>query len=84
MKAKPPGISVKPPTKLTVLLAVVMALVLGSAAGVGLYTFIYAKGASYLRDDPASCVTQTISVVVPAFWSRSTGMVSPGFKSTCS
>ena len=28
---------------------------LGAAAGLGLYTFAYAKGASYLTDDPAAC-----------------------------
>jgi len=27
----------------------------GAAAGVGAYTFVYAKGASYLADDPAAC-----------------------------
>jgi cytochrome c nitrite reductase small subunit len=55
MNPKSAGVSFKPPTRLTVLLAVIMALMLGSAAGIGFYTFIYAKGASYLRDDPASC-----------------------------
>jgi len=55
VKTKPPGQTVKPPTKLTVLLATVMALALGTAAGIGTYTFTYAKGASYLGDDPASC-----------------------------
>jgi cytochrome c nitrite reductase small subunit len=29
--------------------------VIGITAGVGGYTFIYAKGASYLTDDPAAC-----------------------------
>lgn len=29
--------------------------VLGVAAGLGLYTFVYAKGASYLTNDPAAC-----------------------------
>ncbi len=32
-----------------------VAAVLGIAVGVGGYTFIYAKGASYLTNDPASC-----------------------------
>jgi cytochrome c nitrite reductase small subunit len=27
----------------------------GAATGIGLYTFIYAKGSSYLRDDPKAC-----------------------------
>ncbi len=42
-------------SKLTISLAVVIALVLGAVAGTGGYTFVYAKGASYLRDDPVSC-----------------------------
>lgn len=32
-----------------------VAAALGIAIGVGGYTFIYAKGASYLTNDPASC-----------------------------
>ena len=32
-----------------------MALALGTMAGIGGYTFIYAKGGSYLRDDPRAC-----------------------------
>jgi cytochrome c nitrite reductase small subunit len=36
-------------------LGVVMALALGAAAGIGSYTFTYAKGGSYLRDDPKAC-----------------------------
>jgi len=31
------------------------ALILGLAAGLGAYTFLYAKGASYLTNDPAAC-----------------------------
>jgi cytochrome c nitrite reductase small subunit len=54
-KAKLPDGSVRPPSKLTMLLAVVIALALGAAAGIGGYTFTYVKGASYLRDDPKAC-----------------------------
>jgi cytochrome c nitrite reductase small subunit len=43
------------PTRLTVLLGVGIALVVGSAAGLGAYTFVYAKGASYLSNDPRAC-----------------------------
>ena len=32
-----------------------LALVAGLAAGVGGYTFVYAKGSSYLTNDPAAC-----------------------------
>lgn len=31
-------------------------LLLGTAAGVGAYTFVYAEGASYLSTDPRACV----------------------------
>jgi cytochrome c nitrite reductase small subunit len=34
---------------------VVIALSIGAATGTGGYAFVYAKGVSYLRDDPASC-----------------------------
>ena len=33
-----------------------LAGVLGVLTGIGLYTFGYAKGSSYLTDDPAACV----------------------------
>ena len=35
--------------------AVVLVTLLGIAAGVGGYTFVYAKGGSYLTDDSAAC-----------------------------
>ncbi len=35
--------------------AVVLGIALGLAAGVGAYTFIYAKGGSYLTNDPEAC-----------------------------
>ena len=44
-----------PATKLTMILATVIAVAIGAAAGLGGYTFAYAKGASYLRDDPVAC-----------------------------
>jgi cytochrome c nitrite reductase small subunit len=33
----------------------VLAAAVGLAAGVGSYTFVYARGASYLTDNPAAC-----------------------------
>jgi len=33
----------------------IVAALIGMAAGVGVYTFVYAKGYSYLTNDPASC-----------------------------
>ncbi len=35
--------------------AIVVGAALGIVAGIGGYTFIYAKGASYLTNDPAAC-----------------------------
>src|SRR5215203_3109721 len=50
-----PDKSLKPQTKLTMLLAAAIALAVGTAVGLGTYTFTYAKGASYLTDDPVAC-----------------------------
>lgn len=38
------------------LAGVVLGATMGLAMGVGAYTFIYAKGASYLTNDPKACV----------------------------
>jgi cytochrome c nitrite reductase small subunit len=38
------------------LLVVILSILFGVLAGVGGYTFYYAKGASYLSNDPAACV----------------------------
>ena len=35
---------------------VVLAVVVGIGLGIGVYTFVYAKGASYLTNDPRACV----------------------------
>lgn len=37
-------------------LRLAMALAFGCAVGVGVFTFIYARGASYLTNDPKACV----------------------------
>lgn len=36
-------------------LAMLAAALIGAAAAVGAYTFVYAKGAAYLTNDPAAC-----------------------------
>src|SRR4051812_1724115 len=59
--------SLKPQTKLTVLLATAIALAVGAAAGLGTYTFAYAKGASYLTDDPVACANCHVIIG----WTRS-------------
>ncbi len=35
--------------------SIILGITIGLAAGLGAYTFIYAKGASYLTNNPASC-----------------------------
>jgi cytochrome c nitrite reductase small subunit len=55
MKAERPSKRRKSATKVTIVLAVALALSLGMAAGLGCYTFVYAKGGSYLTDDPNAC-----------------------------
>jgi cytochrome c nitrite reductase small subunit len=48
----------KPPnsaSRMTRVLALAIALALGASVGITGYTFVYAKGASYLSNDPRSC-----------------------------
>jgi cytochrome c nitrite reductase small subunit len=40
----------------TLWVTLVAAVALGMAIGIGVYTFVYAKGASYLTDNPEACV----------------------------
>jgi cytochrome c nitrite reductase small subunit len=40
---------------LRALALLVVAVLFGIAAGLGGYTFVYARGSSYLTDDPAAC-----------------------------
>jgi hypothetical protein len=35
--------------------SLILGIAIGRAAGLGVYTFVYAKGASYLMNNPASC-----------------------------
>ena len=49
--------------------AVSAALLCGLAAGVGIYTFAYARGASYMTDDP--CANCHVMEEQYAGWSRS-------------
>ena len=37
------------------LLAIIVGTLIGLAIGIGGYTFVYAKGGSYLTNDPAAC-----------------------------
>jgi cytochrome c nitrite reductase small subunit len=55
MDPAPPAKRLKPATKVTIVLAVAIAISVGGAAGLGAFTFVYAKGGSYLTDNPAAC-----------------------------
>ena len=50
--------------------AIGAALAIGLAAGVGLFTFGYAKGASYLTNDPAACANCHIMSEHFAAWQK--------------
>lgn len=49
------GEAANPAARGAVLAAVLLGGLIGVSAGVGAYTFTYAKGTSYLFDDPAAC-----------------------------
>ncbi len=46
-------------------------LAAGAATGVGAYTFLYAKGASYLTDDPAACANCHVMQAYLDSWVKS-------------
>lgn len=52
-------------------LPLVLALLAGTAAGVGGFTFVYARGASYLTNDPAACANCHIMEEHYAAWTKS-------------
>jgi cytochrome c nitrite reductase small subunit len=49
----------------------IVGVAVGMAAGIGSYTFAYAKGASYLSNDPAACANCHIMEEHYTAWSRS-------------
>ena len=51
--------------------AVAAAVALGLALGLGAFTFIYARGASYLTNDPAACANCHVMRDHFAAWTRS-------------
>jgi cytochrome c nitrite reductase small subunit len=51
--------------------AVALGTLMGLAAGVGGYTFLYARGASYLTDDPAACANCHVMREQYEGWDRS-------------
>lgn len=52
-------------------LPVITAVVLGFSAGLGGYTFVAARGASYLRNDPAACANCHVMREHLAAWEKS-------------
>lgn len=54
-----------------VIAAVVLGCLVGTALGVGAYTFIYAKGGSYLTNDPAACANCHIMEEHYSAWMKS-------------
>jgi cytochrome c nitrite reductase small subunit len=55
----------------TTAVALVASVALGTAVGVGGFTFVYAKGASYMTNDPAACANCHIMRDHLDAWSRS-------------
>ena len=48
-----------------------LAVLLGTVVGIGGYTFVYAKGYSYLTDDPGACANCHVMLPQYQSWSRS-------------
>ncbi len=51
--------------------AIAAALTVGMAAGLGAYTFVYAKGYSYMGNDPATCMNCHVMKEQFEAWTRS-------------
>lgn len=51
--------------------AVALAVSLGVAIGIGGFTFVYARGASYLTNDPAACANCHVMEEHYAGWTKS-------------
>jgi len=54
-----------------VIAGLVAALTIGAAVGLGLFTFVYARGSSYLGNDPASCANCHVMNEHYAAWQKS-------------
>lgn len=48
-----------------------LSVLIGTAAGIGSYTFVYARGASYLSDDPRACANCHVMHAEFDAWTRS-------------
>ncbi|HUP50012.1 MAG TPA: cytochrome c nitrite reductase small subunit [Thermoanaerobaculia bacterium] len=58
--------------RVTTISIVVLGLLIGAAAGLGAYTFVYAKGYSYLTNDPAACANCHVMNDYYAGWVKGT------------
>ena len=58
--------------------ALLAALLVGAALGLGAFTFVYAKGGSYLSTDPAVCANCHIMGEHFAAWQRSSHRQAAG------
>ncbi|HWO18310.1 MAG TPA: cytochrome c nitrite reductase small subunit [Kofleriaceae bacterium] len=57
--------------RILVVTGVMGAVIIGAAIGLGLYTFVYARGASYLGNDPAACANCHVMREHYAAWRKS-------------
>ncbi|KAB2896272.1 MAG: cytochrome c nitrite reductase small subunit [Kofleriaceae bacterium] len=57
--------------KIAYVLAIAASLALGATIGLGAFTFVYARGASYLGNDPASCANCHVMREHYAAWRKS-------------
>jgi cytochrome c nitrite reductase small subunit len=53
------------------IVAIGVAGVIGAAVGLGLFTFVYARGSSYLGNDPAACANCHVMEQHYAAWQKS-------------
>lgn len=56
--------------RLLAIAAIIAALLIGAAAGLGLFTFVYARGASYLGNDPRTCANCHVMEQHYAAWQK--------------
>lgn len=49
----------------------ILALIVGAFLGTGIYTFVYARGASYLANDPSACANCHVMGDVYSAWMKS-------------
>lgn len=51
--------------------AIVVAVLVGTSIGLGLFTFVYARGSAYMKDDPRACANCHVMNDQYAGWQRS-------------